>query len=58
MFSPSRVVARLTTYFQTDSSSPTRQEMAIADAFRGILQRAMYADIDYEDDEETYMVIL
>ncbi|VDL63694.1 unnamed protein product [Nippostrongylus brasiliensis] len=51
MFSPSRVVARLAGYFPPDSSPPTRREIAIADAFKRVLQDALYGDIELEEDE-------
>ena len=57
LFSTSYVVSQLATYFPPGSSSSARQEMAFADALREIHQRAVYADIDYEDDEDTCMVM-
>lgn len=52
MFSLSRVVARLAGYFPPDFSARTRREIAIADAFKRILQDAIYADIDCEEEEQ------
>ncbi|VDL66848.1 unnamed protein product [Nippostrongylus brasiliensis] len=51
MFSPSRVVARLAGYFPPVSSPPTRSEIAIADAFKRVLQDALYGDVEPEEDE-------
>ncbi|VDL81803.1 unnamed protein product [Nippostrongylus brasiliensis] len=51
MFSPSRVVARLAGYFAPDSSPPTQREIATADAFKRVLQDALYGDIELEEDE-------
>ncbi|KAK6044285.1 tc5 transposase [Cooperia oncophora] len=55
-FSPARVIGRLLSSFTPDFSPPTRKEIAIADAFKGILQSAANGDIECEEEEESLQV--
>ncbi|PIO64226.1 hypothetical protein TELCIR_14153 [Teladorsagia circumcincta] len=55
-FSPARVIGRLLSTFAPDCSPPTRREIAIADAFKGILLGAVNGDVDYEEEKSLQVV--